>query len=151
MRSPSQLRQFFDSSALMTNLNESILDKSLTMQKQASIKSNMSPETNTVNIGVMSDTFGNASDQAAAQEAQEGLTDRDGPSAHQAQFFAEFDYAHPPLGEIQILRVLENHIKRKKRAQLDKARKFREQLLQIQETSSRRTFREDNPAAQPSN
>ena len=49
MRSPSQLRQFFDSSALMTNLNESILlDKSLTMQKQASNRSNnMSPETYT--------------------------------------------------------------------------------------------------------
>ena len=128
MRSPSQLRQFFDSSALMTNLNESILDKSLTMHKQASIRSNMSPETNIINMGGMADTFGNASDQAAAQE---GLTDRDGPSVQQAQFFAEFDYAHPPLGEIQILRVLENHIKRKKRAQLDKARKFREQLLQI--------------------
>ena len=33
MRSPSQLRQFFDSSALMTNMNDSILDRSVLMHK----------------------------------------------------------------------------------------------------------------------
>ena len=43
--------------------------------------------------------------------------------------FAEFDYSSPPLGDIQILRVLEVHINRKKKDQLDKARRFKQQLL----------------------
>ena len=43
--------------------------------------------------------------------------------------FADFDYAQPPLGEIQILRVLESHIKRKKKDQMEKARRFKEELL----------------------
>ncbi len=43
--------------------------------------------------------------------------------------FIDFNYASPPLAEIQILRVLENHINRKKKDHLDKARRFREQLL----------------------
>ena len=124
----------------MTNLNESILDKSIAMQKQESMRSNMSPTDNNTANPAITDNFGSVSEQffKAGQTAAAGTNDPDGPSKEQAEFFAEFDYAHPPLGEIQILRVLENHIKRKKRAQLDKARKFKEQLLQIQETSSRR-------------
>ena len=33
--------------------------------------------------------------------------------------FIDFNYASPPLAEIQILRVLENHINRKKKDHLD--------------------------------
>ena len=39
----------------------------------------------------------------------------DGPFSRADSMFAEFDYAQPPLAEIQILRVLESHIKRKKK------------------------------------
>lgn len=53
----------------------------------------------------------------------------EGPFAGAADSFADFDYAQPPLAEIQILRVLENHINRKKKDQLEKARRFRDQLL----------------------
>ena len=34
-----------------------------------------------------------------------------------AQAFADFDFSEPPLAEIQILRVLESSIQRKKKAQ----------------------------------
>ena len=43
--------------------------------------------------------------------------------------FAEFDFAEPPLPEIQILRVLDSHIKRKRKDHLDKARRFKEELI----------------------
>ena len=46
------------------------------------------------------------------------------------EVFADFEYSKPPLAEIQILRALDGHIKRKKKDQLDKARRFKEQLLQ---------------------
>lgn len=32
-----------------------------------------------------------------------------------ADLFVDFDYSQPPLAEIQILRVLESHINRKKK------------------------------------
>ena len=52
--------------------------------------------------------------------------------------FIGFDYAQPPLAEIQILRLLENHIKRKKRDQLDKARHFKEKLLKKEQDAKHR-------------
>ena len=40
----------------------------------------------------------------------------EGPfSVAASESFMDFDYAQPPLAEIQILRVLENHINRKKK------------------------------------
>ena len=38
-----------------------------------------------------------------------------------AQAFADFDFSEPPLAEIQILRVLESSIQRKKKAQTAQA------------------------------
>ena len=62
--------------------------------------------------------------------------------------FAEFDYAEPPLAEIQILRVLDSHIKRKRKDQLDKARRFKEQLLlKKQESATRNREKEGVMAA----
>jgi len=107
----------------MTNLNDSILDKSIAMQKQESIKSNnlhQSPKVGSAAAYQAFDGFANNSENNL-KAIGDGRAD--------SNPFADFDYAHPPLGEIQILRVLENHIKRKKRAQLDKARKFKEQIL----------------------
>ena len=43
--------------------------------------------------------------------------------------FYEFNYSQPPLAEIQILRALEGHMTRKKKDQLEKARRFKEQLM----------------------
>ena len=80
MRSPSQLRQFFDSSALMTNMNDSILDKSIQFARQESINS---------------ETY--KSGQFPAQSS--GNKEMDGPFIRANPFF-EFDYAHPPLAEI---------------------------------------------------
>ena len=43
--------------------------------------------------------------------------------------FTEFDFAEPPLPEIQILRVLDSHITRKQKDHLEKARRFKEELI----------------------
>jgi len=48
---------------------------------------------------------------------------------HALNNIPNFNYSSPPLAETQILRHLEAHINRKKKDQLDKARRFREKLV----------------------
>ena len=57
--------------------------------------------------------------------------------------FVNFDYSQPPLAEVQILRLLENHIKRKKRDQLDNARNFKQKLMKKEQVAKQEEEEKD--------
>ena len=78
------------------------------------------------NLNVVNEQFANMN---ISQELEIMRKTSSGAQVRTDDPFVGFDYAQPPLAEIQILRLLENHIKRKKRDQLDKARRFKEKLL----------------------
>ena len=129
--SPSYIKQLLDQSSYQyqqitytTNNNEtSILDGKLSLlRKQESMRA----ASRAIGGQIMTDN--NFLNDSELPKVMEFSVPDNGPFQVFDQF-ADFDYAEPPLAEMQILRVLDSHIKRKRKDHLDKARKFKEELL----------------------
>lgn len=143
IRTGAQTRQLLDSSAIYSMINESVLlqnlqtsiidSKNLVNGSQLQrhiLQSNAHQQAlNASNINIDSSRV---QDQASEFDMNPQITEA----------LKNFNYSSPPLAETQILRHLESHINRKKKDQLDKARRFREQFLSRKMEGNRR-FKED--------